>query len=92
MKWLPEFIVMSYDNSGFAEARDNSEIVEIVNHADFLKQVEELIAWGCHDLFTNNCTSFQIYNEAGEIIFDSAIESSEVACVGLKNTFKSFAF
>lgn len=57
-------LFMSYDYSGLEEAKKLSEPCP----AEF---IDFLLSWGTFDLERGHCASFQIYNENGEIVYNS---------------------
>lgn len=73
-------IFMSYDNTGFQTAVKDSDPKPFPKE-EYYEVFEYLLQCGSHDWSSGNCESFQIYNEQGEIIFNSSNreENGEVA-------------
>jgi hypothetical protein len=68
-------LYMSYDNEGHQVALSYGH--DFNESHTLLDQIDILCASGVHDLLKGFCKSFQIYNEAGDILFSS--ETQEAA-------------
>jgi hypothetical protein len=58
---------MSYDQSGFKEAKRLSD--PLAPAMSFQEEFLVLLDWGFQDMASGNCSSFQIFNDQGEMIF-----------------------
>jgi hypothetical protein len=69
---------MSYDYAGFETAKNDSVSTnpELTTKEEFFEAFEYTIKWGSHDWSLGHCESFQIYNQDGEIIFNSENKDS----------------
>lgn len=61
------YVYLAYDNESFKDAVDNT----IINSSDISMWVE----YAFHDFSIGLCRKFQIYNESGEVIFESCPHS-----------------
>jgi len=62
-------LYMSYDHTGFEQAKLDSPDSEISNANDFSDVFEYLVNYATHDWILGLCHSFQIYDETGDCLF-----------------------
>lgn len=62
-------LFMSYNHAGFETAKAETEPCP-EGHIQFL------IDWGSHDLSKGFCSSFQIYNELGKVVFSKEFQEA----------------
>jgi hypothetical protein len=64
-------LYMSYNHEGFEAAKSFGNDEEFDSTHSLAIVLEDLIATGNHDWFKGICESYQIYNDAGFMVFDS---------------------
>lgn len=67
---------MSYDNKGFRDAQEGTCLTELKSDKEYVEAMEFLIIWASHDWSRGYCQSFQIYNQDGEIVFNSEVKDN----------------
>lgn len=69
-------LFMSYDNSGFEEAKKLGTDKHFNNSHTLTEQLEQLIVMGNHDLFKCFCSSYEIYDESGALVFRNSLKDA----------------